>query len=102
MHSFGTLPAFPGAGSGVWHREINVMFSNEAYDLQLPDFYFNLLVPLDPVTADNGTEMVVGARQRRHYIWQISVVSFPINEITGVSYTFACCPGGFRFSPTHR
>ena len=43
MASCGTLPAFPGAGAGVWHRDINVLFPpSEAFDLNLPDFYYNL------------------------------------------------------------
>lgn len=63
MNSCGTLPTYPGAEAGAWHRDINLMFGNEALDLSLPDFYYNLLVPLDEVSADNGTEILLGSHK---------------------------------------
>jgi len=65
MHACGTLPALPGAEAGLWHRDINLMFGDEALDLSLPDFYFNLLVPLEPVSSENGTEMLLGSHKLR-------------------------------------
>ena len=40
-----------------------MMFGDEAFDLALPDFYMNLLVPLDPITNTNGTEFLLGSHK---------------------------------------
>ena len=34
------------------------LFGEDA-DLSLPDYYFNALIPLDEVTRENGTEIVL-------------------------------------------
>eukprot|EP00747_Dinoflagellata_sp_TGD_P169078 gnl/TRDRNA2_/TRDRNA2_197046_c0_seq1.p1 gnl/TRDRNA2_/TRDRNA2_197046_c0~~gnl/TRDRNA2_/TRDRNA2_197046_c0_seq1.p1 ORF type:complete len:341 (-),score=47.16 gnl/TRDRNA2_/TRDRNA2_197046_c0_seq1:67-1089(-) len=73
MHACGTLPTFPGAEAGPWHRDVNLMFGNEALDLSLPDFYYNLLVPLGPVSAANGTQILLGS----HKLTQCQVSQCP-------------------------
>jgi len=79
MSSCGTLPALPGAEAGSWHRDINLMFGDEALDLSLPDFYFNLLVPLEPVSSENGTEMLLGS----HKLLQKEVGQCPRGVVQG-------------------
>jgi len=79
MSACGTLPALPGAEAGSWHRDINLMFGDEALDLSLPDFYFNLLVPLEPVSSENGTEMLLGS----HKLLQKEVGQCPRGVVQG-------------------
>ena len=46
----------------VWlagHRDIGLGLFGESVDLGLPDYYFNALIPLEPLTPDNGTELVM-------------------------------------------
>ena len=43
-----TIPAQPGADAGDFHRDIGEGLFGESFDLQLPDYYFNALIPLDP------------------------------------------------------
>ena len=42
-----------------WHRDIGEGLFGESFDLQLPDYYFNALIPLDPTSNENGTELVL-------------------------------------------
>lgn len=42
----GSLPTDAGAVGGDWHRDIGEGLFGEDFDLQLPDYYFNALVPL--------------------------------------------------------
>jgi hypothetical protein len=44
----GSIPAQPGADAGDFHRDIGEGLFGESFDLQLPDYYFNALIPLDP------------------------------------------------------
>ena len=48
----------------VWagHRDIGLGLFGESVDLGLPDYYFNALIPLEPLTPDNGTELVMRTR----------------------------------------
>ncbi len=73
MSCTGTLPTFPGASGGPWHRDVNELFLNEALDLSLPDYYFNLLVPLNSISTDNGTEFALGS----HKALQVDVNALP-------------------------
>ena len=41
------------------HRDIGLGLFGESVDLGLPDYYFNALIPLEPLTPDNGTELVM-------------------------------------------
>jgi len=59
----GTLPTYPQAEGGPWHRDIQMMFGDEALDLAVPDYYFNLLVPLEPVQLHNATEFLSGSHK---------------------------------------
>ena len=45
----------------VWagHRDIGLGLFGESVDLGLPDYYFNALIPLEPLTPENGTELVM-------------------------------------------
>ena len=41
------------------HRDIGLGLFGESVDLGLPDYYFNALIPLEPLTPENGTELVM-------------------------------------------
>jgi len=65
MTTFGSLPTQPHAVGGDWHRDIGEGLFGEDLDMQLPDYYFNAIIPLDDNgTAVNGTEMLLGSHRR--------------------------------------
>lgn len=68
----GGLPVDPAQGdekthavaAGYWHRDAYSFFEDEVFDLQVPPFYFTMLVPLDDISASDGpTEFVVGSHR---------------------------------------
>ena len=62
----GTLTADAGAAVGGWHRDFaDGLFADESLNLQLPDYFFTVLAPLDDVSAEQGTELVLGSHKLR-------------------------------------
>lgn len=59
LKSAGVIMSFPGAQAGDWHRDICQGLFGEALDISLPDYYFVALWPLDVVTQEQGSELVL-------------------------------------------
>lgn len=63
---WGGLPVESGIGSdngqnGKWHRDAYSLFNNETLDLELPPFYYTILIPLDDYLG--GTEFISGSHK---------------------------------------
>ncbi len=48
------------------HRDIGLGLFGESVDLGLPDYYFNALIPLEELTPENGTELVMRKSSPSH------------------------------------
>jgi len=60
----GALTTTGQCADGGWHRDPGSLFGNEKLDLEIPDFYMTMLVPLDATGADNGaTEFILGSHK---------------------------------------
>lgn len=65
---WGGLPVEPQTGidhdyknDGKWHRDAYSLFNNEKLDLELPPFYYTILIPLDDYLG--GTEFISGSHK---------------------------------------
>lgn len=60
----GALTTTGQCADGGWHRDPGSLFDDEKLDLEIPDFYMTMLVPLDVTGADNGaTEFILGSHK---------------------------------------
>ena len=61
LKNAGSLTTLGVAHVGVWHRDVGEgLFGDEALELSLPDYYFASLLPLDELTVEQGTNLVLG------------------------------------------
>jgi len=61
-HYAGALPSESRCSVGFWHRDTLPLFQNGKVDVLLPPFYYTVLIPLVPMTLDNGaTEIIRGS-----------------------------------------
>lgn len=50
--------------NGFWHRDAYSLFNKEHIDLELPPFYYTILIPLQCTDANNGgTEFILGSHK---------------------------------------
>lgn len=50
--------------NGFWHRDSYSLFNKEHIDLELPPFYYTILIPLQYTDANNGgTEFILGSHK---------------------------------------
>ena len=66
----GALPAERGSAEGLWHRDTYPFFANgpgcydDAVERSCPPFYYTVLIPLQPLTPENGaTEFIPGSHR---------------------------------------
>ena len=60
----GALTTTGQCADGGWHRDPGSLFDDEKLDIEIPDFYMTMLVPLDTTGADNGaTEFILGSHK---------------------------------------
>lgn len=62
----GALPSCSRSGFGFWHRDTFPLFSSsyDDVDVSLPPFYYTVLIPLVPLTLENGaTEIITGSHR---------------------------------------
>lgn len=63
-HYAGALPSTVSSDAGPWHRDTYDLFDGDSVDVTLPPYYFTVLIPLVPLTAENGaTEIIVGSHR---------------------------------------
>jgi len=64
-HYAGALPSESRCSVGFWHRDTLPLFQDEKIDILLPPFYYTVLIPLVPMTLDNGaTEIILGSHRK--------------------------------------
>lgn len=62
----GSLPTQPNSGPGEWHRDTGVgLFADEDLDMNLPDYQWTALFPLEEALTENGSEFVLGSHRKR-------------------------------------
>lgn len=59
MMNAGILTALPGASAQDWHRDIAAGLFGESLDIALPDYLFTAIMPLEIVTREQGSELVL-------------------------------------------
>ncbi len=58
VQSYGAVLAMPGAAPQQLHRDYSLLY-NPAIGVNLPPYAFTVVVPLVPITADNGSTALV-------------------------------------------
>lgn len=70
MHYWGAIPSLPGAGPTDMHRDIYPVFNDmndndiNEIDLELPPYYFTVLIPLIEITKENGPTQFIKSSHR--------------------------------------
>jgi len=71
-HYWGAIPSLPGSGPTDMHRDIYPIYNNlegnniADIDIQLPPYYFTVLMPLVEITEENGpTEFIKGSHKHK-------------------------------------
>lgn len=83
----GALPSCSRSGFGFWHRDTFPLFSNsyDDIDVSLPPFYYTVLVPLVPLTLENGATEIMSGSHRQ--------VDSAVKLNEGSSFRAICKPG---------
>ncbi len=70
-HYWGAIPALGGSGPTNMHRDVYPMLNNiegedlSSYDINLPPYYFTVLIPLVEITQENGpTQFIRGSHNK--------------------------------------
>jgi len=71
--SIGILPVYQDKQNGQWHRDVIPLWENkfdkniigiDKFNITNPDFYYNLIIPLDDIELNNGgTEFILGSHK---------------------------------------
>lgn len=84
-HYWGVIPSLPGAGPTDMHRDIYPILNNinnndlDDLDVQLPPYYFTVLIPLVKITKENGpTEFIKGSHRQKFVVETKSEISAPL------------------------
>lgn len=70
-HYWGAIPALGGSGPTNWHRDVYSVVNNmqgqnlSDFDINLPPYYFTVLIPLVQITNENGpTQFIKGTHKQ--------------------------------------
>lgn len=74
-HYWGAIPSLGHSGPTAWHRDVYPILNNtqgqdlSEFDIDLPPYYFTVLIPLVDITEENGpTRFVKGTHKQTQVI----------------------------------
>lgn len=98
-HYAGALPSESRCSVGFWHRDTLPLFQDGKVDVLLPPFYYTVLIPLAPMTLDNGaTEIIRGSHRKSDEELNITESSSRVQAVcepgSVVVFDGRCCHRG--------